>query len=492
MIGGTGSINGLLYMRGSSGDYKNWHLEEDGWDWDSILTYFKKSEKMIDPFILNDSQLKSLHGTTGEFIVDQLNFTHSHISDKLMKAYEELGLMYLDDLNGLTQMGVGKIRGGNYKGKRVSTATAFLNPIKDRQNLIVLKNTFVTKIIIKDNLTALGVKTVLSNKREANFYIKKEVIVSAGSVNTPILLMQSGIGPKSHLEALDIDVFADLPVGENLQDHVRIPIPVTIETGAEKKSDDFWIKAAAEYIMQQTGPYSTNYDQPNINAFLSVPDGKELPDIQIDHNYFVPQTSYVYSMCTNIMSFKDELCQQFSDFNQDKELIIFFVSLCRPYSRGKLLLRSTNSTDHPIIYTKYFNDSRDLDIFLAGVKKVVEIVNTPTLKSVKADLKRIYYKDCDGTAFSSIDYWNCMARILTYNVYHPVGTAKMGKNYDPTAVVDTLLKVYGVKGIRVVDASIMPTITSVNTNAPTMMIAERAADFIKKEYVMLLNKKDEL
>nr|XP_026497969.1 glucose dehydrogenase [FAD, quinone]-like [Vanessa tameamea] len=482
MLGGTGSINGLLHMRGSSGDYEPWHLtDDDGWDWPNIKKYFMKSEKNVDPIIINDPVLRKNHGTDGLYIVDKLNFTHPDIVNKLIQAYIEMGLTYLDDINGPTQMGFGRIQGGNHKGRRVSSATAFLNSARDRENLYILKNTFVDQIIFKDS-KAVGVTITKLNEEKLTYYASKEVIVSAGTINTPVLLMLSGIGPKEHLEELKIDVIADLPVGKNLQDHVRIPVPFTLNTGAVKKSSDYWLKAAAQYLFDQSGPHAANYDQPNINAFLSVPSGKQLPDVQIDNNYFVPNTSYIYPMCRNIMSFTDDICKQFSEINAKNEMIILFVSLCRPFSKGKIILRSKVSTDHPKIYPKYFSDKRDMSTFIKSLKRVTDIVETKVFKEVGAKLERIKFKDCDGFEFRSNEYWECMARTVTYNVYHPVGTAKMGKVDDPTSVVDSELKVLGIKGLRIVDASVMPTITSVNTNAPTMIIAERASDFIKSEY----------
>lgn len=479
-------------MRGSQGDYAPWHLEDgDGWDWKTIQSYFKKSEKVVDLTIIDNPELVKNHGTDGEFIIDKLNFTHPGIAEKLTEAYKELGLKYLEDLNGLTQMGVGKLLGSSYKGKRVSTATAFLNPIKDRKNLRVLKNAFVLNIGFEGK-TAKSVQVFLRYGDVETYFAKKEIIVSAGAVNTPVLLMLSGVGPKKYLKNKKIDVIADLPVGENLQDHVRIPIPVTIDTGAQQRDEKFWLKAAAEYLIDQSGPHATNYDQPNINAFLSVPDGNTLPDVQIDHNYFLPNTSYIHSMCKKTLSFVDPICKQFVDFNTDKELLIFYVSLCRPYSRGNILIRGKNSMEHPKINSKYFSDKRDMDIFIKSLKRVVEIVNTTTFKDIKAEVKRIQFKDCDGFEFMSNDYWECMARTVTFNVYHPVGTAKMGKTNDPSSVVNSKLKVHGVTGLRVVDASVMPTIPSVNTNAAVIMIAERASDFVKQEYLVLKNNKVEL
>lgn len=494
VLGGSGSINGHLHMRGSAGDYEPWHLkDDDGWDWPTLKEYFKKSEKMVDPFILNNPELRKEHGTEGEFVIDQLNFTHAGIAEKLTEGYKELGLTYLDDLNGPTQLGVGKLRGGIHKGRRVSTVTAFLNPVRERKNLKVMKYAYVNKLEIdKKNKTVIGVRLSLLYGDVESYFATKEVIVSAGAVNTPKLLMLSGIGPRALLKEKDIGVVSDLDVGKNLQDHVRIPIPVIVDTGAERRGDEFWQKAAAEYLVDQSGPLTTNYDQPNVNAFLSVSGDKSLPDVQIDHNYFLPNTSYVNSVCKDSWSFKDSICNQFTEFNKEKELFIFFVALCRPHSRGYIEIRGKNAMEHPKIFTKYFNDTRDMDTFVKGVKKVMEIVNTPTFKNMKAEIKRINFEGCDDFEFESEDYWECMARTVTFHVYHPVGTVKMGKVKDSTAVVDSRLKVYGVKNLRVVDASVMPTIPSVNTNAAVMMIAERAADFIKEDYLKEENKKDEL
>lgn len=484
MLGGTGSINGMLHMTGVPGDYEPWHLEEnDGWDWTSVKKYLKKSEKVLDPFILSNPELKEHYGTDGEFVIEQLNYTHTEFVDKLVQGYKELGLEWIDNFNGVTLMGVGKIRGGHHKGRRVSTATTFLNPIADRKNLYLLKNTFASKIVIDENdKTAKGVQVTLSTGDGATFFASKEVIVSGGAVNTPVLLMLSGVGPKEHLEEMGITVLSDLRVGENLLDHVRIPVPVTLDTGATPKDDNYWTKAAVQYLLENSGPHATNYDQPNVNAFLSASPGKKMPDVQIDHNYFVPKTPYVYKACTDIMWYQDDICKQLADFNSDKELILFFVSLCRPYSTGKILLRSTKPGDFPKIYSKYFSDKRDVAIYLKSLKRLTEILTTPSFKSMKAEIQRISFEECDAFAFTSDKYWKCMMRTLTYNVYHPAGTAKMGKIDDPTAVVDSRLRVFGITGLRVIDASIMPTLTSVNINAPVMMIAERGSDFIKEDY----------
>ncbi|XP_053607707.1 ecdysone oxidase-like [Plodia interpunctella] len=490
MLGGTGSINGMLHMTGVSGDYAPWHLEEDdGWDWASIKKYLKKSEKIMDPFIIDNPELLKHYGTDGEFIINQLNYTHTDIAEKLSEGYNEMGLRWIDNFNGDTLLGVGKVRGAQNKGRRVSTATAFLNPIKDRENLFVLKNTFVNKIVIEDNKVR-GVQVTLSNDKEATFLSTKEVIVSGGAVNTPVLLMLSGIGPREHLEEMGIKVLSDLRVGENLLDHVRIAFPVTINTGAEPKPDDFWAKAAVQYLMDQTGPYSFNYNQPNINAFLATYNKQKMPDVQIDHNYFVPKTPSLYETCSDIMNYNDEICKQIEEFNQS-ELILFFVSLCRPYSTGYILLRSTKPRDFPKIYSKYFSDERDVETYLKALKRVAKIVDTPTFQAINATLKRINFKDCDDYKFTSDDYWLCMMKVMTYNVYHPAGTAKMGTTDDATAVVDSRLRVFGIEGLRVVDASVMPTMTSVNINAAVMMIAERASDFIKEDHNMLYSR-DEL
>ncbi|XP_076377919.1 glucose dehydrogenase [FAD, quinone]-like [Megalopta genalis] len=491
VLGGSSVLNSMLYIRGNKRDYDSWEsLGNPGWDYDSVLPYFKKSEDMR----IEEYKNSPYHHTGGYLTVEYFKY-QTPVIKYLVKATTELGYDIVD-ANGATQTGVTNSHGTLRDGLRCSTAKAFLRPASKRKNLDVSILSTVEKILIsEDNDTkrAYGVQfriDGISYKAVA----KREVILSAGALQSPQLLMLSGVGPKDHLDAVGVKTVHHAPgVGENLQDHVAMggmtylvnpPANYTgkdpftfnlFESITEKDVEEFAVERKGKLYALPTSEamafINTKYanksdDHPDIQLFLSSISHES------DGGIFVSRASHVNN-----------------DFYAEMyENIIYEPSygsiplLLRPRSRGYVKLRSSDVDELPMVVPNYFHDPHDLNVLIEGANFIYNLTQTPTLKSLNARANPNRIPECSSFKFPSDDYWKCHARFYTSTIYHPCGTCKMGPATDKMAVVDHRLKVHGIKGLRVVDASIMPTITSGNTNAPVIMIAEKAADMIKEEW----------
>ncbi|KAJ8717002.1 hypothetical protein PYW08_005401 [Mythimna loreyi] len=342
---------------------------------------------------------------------------------------------------------------------RQSTAQAFLSPIKNRPNLFVLKNTLVSKILFDDDKYAIGVEAILANNETVSFKANKEVIVSGGAINTPQLLMLSGIGPKEHLDSLEIPVISDLPVGQALQDHVMV---LTIHTMGDAPP------------AQPVNP--TKFPVPLVLGYAALSKCQNYPDYQT-FNFILPGPSGMLQFCT-YFSFKDEICNALYEGSVGKAVLLNAVYLLYPESRSKILLRSKDPKEHPIIYTGYYSNDTDLDNHAKYIQDYLKVRRTNFFRSVNSNM--VIPEECGcGEVRDTLKYWKCYALCMMLTGYHYAATCPMG------VIVDNRLNVYGVKHLRVADASVMPKITGVNTNAPTIMIAEKAADFIKEDYGLI-------
>ncbi|XP_077995636.1 alcohol dehydrogenase [acceptor]-like isoform X2 [Glandiceps talaboti] len=345
-------------------------------------------------------------------------------------------------------------------GRRESTATAYLNPARKRQNLSIWTDTLATKIIF-DGKLAKAVKFI-KDSVEGEVNVKKEVILSAGSIASPQLLMLSGVGPKDHLKELGIPVLLDLPVGDNLQDHI-IAMTRCSSSGAPK---DHYYKIA-----------------PDIHAFIKTKEDLPWPDIQLHY------TSSFYHGGTSkeeksLRGYRDEfdsaMLYEIEEEAEIKEGVCFFPTLLHPKSVGNLRLKSRNPLESPLIDPRYLEDTDDIQAMTRGMRFVQQLTNTETFKKYQITPAYFKFKNCPHE-IDSDEYWEHVIRHLTVTVWHYVGTCKMGAKDDPTAVVNPSLRVRGLDNIRVVDASVMPHLTSGNTNAPTIMIGEKGADLIIKD-----------
>jgi choline dehydrogenase len=443
VLGGSSSLNGLLYVRGQAQDYDRWaELGNQGWSFADVLPYFKKSEDQ-------ERGADAYHGAGGPQKVSDLRLRRP-IADLFIQAARQVGIPFNPDYNGADQEGVGYFQQTAYKGFRWSTAKSFLRPARKRKNLTVITRAQTTRVTF-DGQRATGVEYQhKGQKRQA--YAACEVLLSAGAINSPQLLQLSGVGAKALLGKLDIPLVHDLPgVGENLQDHLQIRLVYkTSQRTLNDEVNNWWKRAwvGIRYALTRTGPLTLAASQ--VAIFTRSNPAVERPDIQF---HFQPLSA----------DKPGEGAHKFSAFTSS-------VCQLRPYSRGNVLIKSKDPFIYPAIFPNYLSDKRDQQVVIDAIKVARSISQAPALQPhIKDEYVPGWQYQTDAELLQA-------AREYSQTIYHPVGTCKMGS--DAMAVVDEKLRVQGVQGLRVVDASIMPEIVSGNTNAPTIMIAEKAADMI--------------
>lgn len=447
-LGGSSALNAMIYLRGQREDYEGWATDgASGWAWSDVLPYFIKAEN-------NERGADSLHGNAGPLNVADLRSPHPAAA-LFIEAGQQAGLPRNDDFAGHTQEGVGWYQVTQKDGERCSAARAYLAPVRARPNLHVVTNALTTQIIFEAR-RAVGIKFRQGNV-ERDLRVRREVLIAAGALQSPQLLMVSGIGPASHLRELGIAPIADLPVGDNLHDHPDITINRRVANtdllGFSLIGGLKLLRAIGRWRRERRGVLTSNFAE--AGAFIRTLPDIERPDLQLH---------FVIGMVDN----------HNRTYHWGHGMSCHATAL-RPNSRGTVKLASRDVRDAPLIDPAFLSDSGDLETLVRGFKWVRKIFAQPAFADYGGgDLSRELY----FSKVHSDEEIGHAIRERADTIYHPVGTCRMGS--DHRAVVDTQLRVRGIDGLRVIDASVMPTLISGNTNAPVIMIAERAADFIRQ------------
>ena len=455
VMGGSSSINAMVYVRGNPKDFDEWsEAGNPGWSYEEVLPYFKKMESW-------QNGADSYRGGDGPLNVSEVSSQLHPLCNNFLAAAQEIGIRLNPDMNGESQEGVGNYQITTHKGQRMSASRAYLWPVMSRSNLTIVKKALASKILIRDK-RAYGVEYLKSGKLH-KVEASREVILCAGSINSPQLLQLSGIGPKKVLESASVRMIHDSPaVGKNLQDHLGVSY--FYKSKVPTLNDQLRpilgkVYQGIRYILTRTGPLSLSVNQSG--GFIRTREGLNKPNIQL---YFSPVSYSLESPDKRAMMSPDPF-----------SAMLLGVSNCNTSSRGHVRIKNSNPSEHPIIEPNYLSHEDDVKDLLDGVKVLRKLAKTDSFRAVIGEEFRPG-PDCQ-TDEEMIQH----IKDTVWTVFHPSSTCRMGP--DPKSdVVDSQLKVYGIEALRVADASIFPQLICGNINAATIMIGEKASDLILNDH----------
>ncbi|XP_018801260.1 PREDICTED: glucose dehydrogenase [FAD, quinone] [Bactrocera latifrons] len=463
VLGGTSVLNGMMYIRGNPEDYDNWAaLGNPGWSFEDVLPFFMKSEDNLQL----DQVDQSLHAKGGPLPVSHFPY-NPPLSYAILKGGEELGYT-VQDLNGRNSTGFMIAQMTSRNGIRWSSARSFLRPARNRNNLHILLNTTASKVLFKpDSKTVVGVEVMDQYGSSRKIFAKKEVIVSGGAVNSPQILLLSGIGPSDELTKVNVRPIHNLPgVGKNLHNHVAYFTNFFIDDADTAPLN--WA-TAMEYLLFRDGLMSgTGIGDVTAKIHTRYADVPNVPDVQLyfgGYSATCSRTGQVGELLSNNM-----------------RSVQIFPAVLHPKSRGSITLASNDPLAPPRIIANYLTEDRDVKTLIEGIKFAIQLSQTAPLKQYGMRVDKTPTKGCESLTFGTDAYWECTVRRDTDPENHQAGSCKMGPASDPLAVVDHELRVHGVRGLRVMDTSIMPQVTSGNTHAPAVMIAEKGVYMVKRAW----------
>ena len=454
VLGGSSSINAMVYVRGNPRDFDEWsELGNTGWSYNEVLPYFRKMESW-------QNGADTYRGGDGPLKISEVSSQLHPLCDNFLSAAKEIGIKLNSDMNGKRQDGVGNYQITTHKGQRMSSSRAYLWPVISRTNLTVITNALASKILIKDK-KAYGVEYIKSGSTH-KVYAKREVILSTGSINSPQLLQLSGVGPKKVLQEASVELIHDSPaVGQNLQDHLSVTY--FYKSKVPTLNDQLRpllgkVYQGLKYILTRSGPLSLSVNQSG--GFIRTRDGLSKPNIQL---YFSPVSYTLESRDRRAMMSPDPF-----------SAMLLGVSNCNTNSRGQLRIKNSDPTSHPIIEPNYLSHEEDVKDLLEGVKVLRKLAKTDSFKPVIGEEFR------PGPECQTDEQLIQHIKDTVWTVFHPSSTCRMGP--DPKSnVVDRNLRVHGIDGLRVADASIFPKLICGNINAATIMVGEKASDLILRD-----------
>lgn len=478
MLGGSSSLNYQIYARGNPADYDRWQsLGNNGWSYADLVPLFKRLENTT--LVHNVDRI--YRGVSGP-----LSVTHSEYRTELAKAFVEAsgerGMPFMD-YNGASQIAVDYTQATTSAGRRASAANAYLDPVKNRQNLHVMINSLVSKVIIdEETKTATGVEYI--HRGESHRVLaRREVILSAGPINSPQLLMLSGVGPKGDLERLNISVLADLPVGQNYEDHVSLPGIVYRVNDNEENINmrDISDEDVDRFVKRGTGKLSVPSALEGISFYhLGISNvSRTTPEIEFLFSGGRNELGY-----SGFTTYRDEVYEAAFKPTEDPSVRVFsyFMLDLYPEARGRISLRGNSIHNPPIIEFTFLHSKRDMEVFLRGIRETLELAKTEAFQRKGAKINEMPLPDCARHGFGSDAYWRCYVRHMVRNNCHISGSARMGVKGNPQAVVDPELRVHGIGKLRVADSSIAPTQIAGHSQAVAYLIGEKMAEVLKRQW----------
>lgn len=479
----------MLYTRGNRRDFDD--IPVPGWIWDDLEPYFLRYEGLQDLDLLPKTS-KSYHNTSGNMRIGYFDDSENPWHSRLIKSFKSLGFPDNPDFNAESQIGVSQVVGYVYEGERMSTARGYLSREDVKRTLTVAKNTLCTKVIIDKKNVARGVIVVQDSQR-LKVYARREVILSAGAIGTPQILMLSGVGPADHLQSMGLRVKVNLPgVGANMTDHV-LPLILALVDKGSGMGLMTRTEQLAQLLIERSGPLASN-GITDVNAFANShcyaldqrrllnesSDGSdcEIPNLQIIHTFIdrnlLPMAKPLFQQA---IGFDNNVIDQISRANENHAIIAISPILLYPHSIGNVRLANSNPLARPAIFPNYLDDERDVDNILLSIGIIEHLIETKSFRKRNVTLLHLNLPGCPKIDEDKRGYWRCYTRHMTFAVFHAAGTCALGR------VLDERLRVRGMRRLRVADLSVLPRAPRGNTAAVTIAIGERVADFVLEDHL---------